>query len=42
MRKLIEFKKAATAYRQAIAVQPSYVEAHNKLGVVLKELGKLE
>ncbi len=33
---------AADAFRRAIALQPHYPEAHNNLGVVLKDQGRLD
>jgi tetratricopeptide (TPR) repeat protein len=33
--------QAVAAYRQAIALQPSYAEAHQNLGVALFNLGEL-
>ena len=34
--------EAAACYRQALQLKPDYAEAHNGLGQVLKEQGKLE
>lgn len=33
---------AVASYRQALALQPNYVEAHNNLGVMLRDQGKLD
>ena len=33
--------EAVTRYERAIAIKPDYVEAHNNLGNVLRELGQL-
>ena len=33
---------AEASCRQAIALRPDYAEAHNNLGITLRELGKLE
>jgi len=35
-----ELKRAAAAYRKAIAIYPAYVDAYNDLGVVLESLDK--
>ncbi len=35
-------EEAAASYRQALRLKPDYAEAHNNLGVVLKELGQLD
>jgi tetratricopeptide (TPR) repeat protein/glycosyltransferase involved in cell wall biosynthesis len=37
-----DLQTAATYYKQAIALQPDFVEAHYNLGVVLQEQGELE
>ncbi|MBV6623605.1 MAG: tetratricopeptide repeat protein [Rivularia sp. (in: Bacteria)] len=37
-----QFKKAAEAYQQAIALKPDFVEAHYRLGMMLQKQGELE
>ncbi len=39
---LDRLEEAATSYRQLIALQPDYAEAHVNLGIALEELGILE
>ena len=34
--------EAIACYRRALEVKPDHVEAHNNLGIVLKDQGKLD
>ena len=42
LKELDRLEGAEASYRQAIALKPDYVIAHNNLGLALHELGRLD
>src|SRR5262249_847965 len=42
LRELGQWDEAVECYRQALALQPNYVDAHLNLGIVLREQGRLD
>ena len=39
---MVKLEEAEASYGQAIVLKPDFAEAHNNLGITLKELGRLE
>ena len=39
---LRQFEEALKSYKSVIKLEPEFAEAHNNLGITLKELGRLD